>query len=268
MYNEYPVDFEYEGKNVQHTYSLYSVSRLFLFFFFPKKAGSPRYMAPEVALGKPYNEKCDVYSFAILLWEMITLREPFQLFGMKAFQTRVWQEDGEQKRPYIPDGSNNNKYERANAHSWTVPMKLLLKRSWCADIPTRNCMSQVSGILRKECVTARGGDETGLEHRRRRSTFVFSPSPVAASPNNKKDGSRRMGGLMQRMTSSKTTKFPSSSAPAIRMQATTASDSLKKATSPSPPPVSPPVAAATSPVVIETAHFAKQVDPHDDECSV
>jgi serine/threonine protein kinase len=32
--------------------------------------GSLRYMAPEVALDKPYNHKVDVYSFGILLWQV------------------------------------------------------------------------------------------------------------------------------------------------------------------------------------------------------
>ena len=32
--------------------------------------GSLRYMAPEVALKLPYNEKVDVYSFGIILWQM------------------------------------------------------------------------------------------------------------------------------------------------------------------------------------------------------
>jgi len=32
--------------------------------------GSMRYMAPEVALGHPYNHKVDVYSFAILFWQV------------------------------------------------------------------------------------------------------------------------------------------------------------------------------------------------------
>ena len=31
--------------------------------------GSMRYMAPEVALGNPYNHKVDVYSFGILFWQ-------------------------------------------------------------------------------------------------------------------------------------------------------------------------------------------------------
>lgn len=36
-----------------------------------------RYMAPELALSKPYDHKVDVFSFAITLWEMIRLKLPF-----------------------------------------------------------------------------------------------------------------------------------------------------------------------------------------------
>ena len=31
--------------------------------------GTPRYMAPEVALGQAYTEKVDVYSFSLIVWE-------------------------------------------------------------------------------------------------------------------------------------------------------------------------------------------------------
>ena len=40
--------------------------------------GTVAYMAPEVALRKPYNEKVDVYSFGIILWQMITGETPFE----------------------------------------------------------------------------------------------------------------------------------------------------------------------------------------------
>ncbi len=40
--------------------------------------GSPIYMAPEVINSQPYNEKADMYSFAILLWEMMALQTPYQ----------------------------------------------------------------------------------------------------------------------------------------------------------------------------------------------
>jgi serine/threonine protein kinase len=126
--------------------------------------GSPRYMSPEVALGQPYNEKCDSYSFAIMLWQMMSLQTPFECFTLNKLHERVWA-GKEQKRPFI------------NV-SWSVPLQLCLKRSWTADVKTRYSMSQVAGILKKELMVIRGGDDQGLEHLRRRSTFVFRPRKV------------------------------------------------------------------------------------------
>ena len=40
--------------------------------------GSLRYMAPEVAQHRLYNHLAEVYSFAIVLWEMVALRRPFE----------------------------------------------------------------------------------------------------------------------------------------------------------------------------------------------
>jgi serine/threonine protein kinase len=37
-----------------------------------ESVGSPFWMAPEVLMGKPYNEKADVYSFGVLLYEFLT----------------------------------------------------------------------------------------------------------------------------------------------------------------------------------------------------
>jgi serine/threonine protein kinase len=39
--------------------------------------GTPMWMAPEVLDNKPYNEAADVYSYAIVLWELLTGEEPF-----------------------------------------------------------------------------------------------------------------------------------------------------------------------------------------------
>jgi serine/threonine protein kinase len=45
----------------------------------PKEvAGSLRYMAPEIALGRPTHYASDVYSFGVLLWEMVTLDKPYK----------------------------------------------------------------------------------------------------------------------------------------------------------------------------------------------
>lgn len=40
--------------------------------------GSPVYMAPEILNDEPYNEKADVYSFGIVLWELVTCRLPYE----------------------------------------------------------------------------------------------------------------------------------------------------------------------------------------------
>ena len=43
-----------------------------------QQAGTVRYLAPEIARGKAYDEKADVYSFSILLWQIITGKLPFE----------------------------------------------------------------------------------------------------------------------------------------------------------------------------------------------
>eukprot|EP01087_Luapelamoeba_hula_P020947 TRINITY_DN7230_c0_g1_i2.p1 TRINITY_DN7230_c0_g1~~TRINITY_DN7230_c0_g1_i2.p1 ORF type:complete len:1005 (-),score=128.15 TRINITY_DN7230_c0_g1_i2:404-3418(-) len=40
--------------------------------------GTPLWMAPEVLMNKEYDEKADVYSFGIVLWEILTGQDPWQ----------------------------------------------------------------------------------------------------------------------------------------------------------------------------------------------
>ena len=51
--------------------------------------GSLRYMAPEVALNQPYNEKVDMYSYAIILYEIITGCAPFSGLNRDQFHAKV-----------------------------------------------------------------------------------------------------------------------------------------------------------------------------------
>lgn len=51
--------------------------------------GSLRYMAPEVVLGYPYNEKVDVYSFAVVMWALATGCEPFCDLDVASHRSKV-----------------------------------------------------------------------------------------------------------------------------------------------------------------------------------
>ena len=68
------------------------------------ETGSYRWMAPEVIRHEQYDERCDVYSFAILSWEMITYRIPFdQLMPVEA----AFAVAKEGSRPSIPSYFTN-----------------------------------------------------------------------------------------------------------------------------------------------------------------
>jgi serine/threonine protein kinase len=51
--------------------------------------GSRRYMAPEVCFSDPYNQKADVYSFGMLLYQVASLVTPFDGFSMNKHEREV-----------------------------------------------------------------------------------------------------------------------------------------------------------------------------------
>jgi serine/threonine protein kinase len=49
------------------------------------RTGSVPFMAPEVARCDPYDEKADVFGFAILLWEILSFKTAFPGYSRKIF---------------------------------------------------------------------------------------------------------------------------------------------------------------------------------------
>lgn len=76
--------------------------------------GSLRYMAPEVALKKPYTEKVDVHSFGILLWQMAADKVPFKGFNKDDYMTHVV----------------HNNYRPKIDSNWPAEFGDLLRRCW------------------------------------------------------------------------------------------------------------------------------------------
>merc|ERR1712146_423760 len=56
------------------------------------RCGSPAWSAPEVLRGESYNESADVFSFAIVMWEIAAQQPPYkgmdsnQIIGQVAFK--------------------------------------------------------------------------------------------------------------------------------------------------------------------------------------
>jgi hypothetical protein len=115
-------------------------------------------MSPEVAQSEPYNLTADVYSFGLLLWQVCSLELPYD--GMNRQDHSELVVYGNERPPLDS--------------SWSTPLRILMKRAWEPDPSVRPSMDSIYKILKREILALRDGDETGLEHNSRRSTFVLN----------------------------------------------------------------------------------------------
>jgi len=93
--------------------------------------GTQRYMAPEIALRKRCNLSADVFSFAILFWEIIALEVPFRGFTAITHFELVYNRCF---RPDIP-------------LFWPDHVRKLLERSWSKSITERPNMVEMKELL-------------------------------------------------------------------------------------------------------------------------
>ena len=92
-----------------------------------------RYMAPEVILEKPYNEKSDVHSFAVLCWEACAAKKPYSGLDAKKVKEHV-----------------SKWHERPNPYwSWPRRLRKIMKQGWTKRQEDRPTMAEFHKALVK-----------------------------------------------------------------------------------------------------------------------
>lgn len=90
--------------------------------------GTPLWMAPEVMMGESFNEKADVYSFGLILWFLLTTKEPYEEFeDLDAFSRAICLQH---VRPKIPEKCDPG-------------LKDLITRCWHSNPSVRPSFSEI-----------------------------------------------------------------------------------------------------------------------------
>ncbi|KAJ7537882.1 hypothetical protein O6H91_11G026200 [Diphasiastrum complanatum] len=104
------------------------------------ETGTVGYMAPEVLDGKPYNRKCDVYSFGICLWEIYCCDMPYPDLTFAEMTSAVVHQN---LRPDIPRCCPSS-------------LASVMKKCWDANPDKRPNMNEVVQML-ESIDTNKGG---------------------------------------------------------------------------------------------------------------
>jgi serine/threonine protein kinase len=86
-----------------------------------RRAGSPRYMAPENYLRTTYDQSVDIYALALLLWEVVALQSCFEDIKEYEFRTKVME------RGYRP----------VLDKSWPADCRKLMRHGWSTKVLDR-----------------------------------------------------------------------------------------------------------------------------------
>lgn len=123
------------------------------------RTGSVPYMAPEVADCRAYDCQCDVFSFAILLWEVLALKAAYKGYSRREFLERVVRK---QERPQL----NRN---------WPPLTRLMIREAWDHDPEKRPDMKRVAVMIRGDLneMSADASVRDRTAHMRERSAHSF-----------------------------------------------------------------------------------------------
>jgi serine/threonine protein kinase len=95
------------------------------------KVGTIRYMAPEVCLYQPYNVQCDIYSWSMVAYEILTQTRPFEGFTPELYCALVCRQGLRPTDPAAQHAAGNAGVHRSPfAHPIPEEWCVLLKRAW------------------------------------------------------------------------------------------------------------------------------------------
>ncbi|CAN0104409.1 unnamed protein product, partial [Hapterophycus canaliculatus] len=94
------------------------------------EVGSYRYMAPELVKHEPYNSKVDIYSWAILSWEILAIDKPYAGINESTFKVVLGGD-----RPDL-------------RKSWPDRLCKLLCSAWHADHTKRPAAAEIVAVLK------------------------------------------------------------------------------------------------------------------------
>lgn len=138
-------------------------------FDLTQNSGSKRYMSPECALSASYNLKSDVYAWALISHEILTLARPFQDIPSEHHDEYVYRHG---VRPEIPD-------------AWPKGFKKLLETCWSEDIDERYDMHTAKKKLKKQIPLLL--EAKNMKH----PLLLKSKSTLTSSKGSSKSSSRR-----------------------------------------------------------------------------
>ncbi|KAH6793011.1 Mitogen activated protein kinase kinase like protein [Perilla frutescens var. hirtella] len=93
-------------------------------------AGTPEWMAPELIRNEPFTEKCDIFSLGVIMWELCTLKRPWE--GIPSVQV-VYAVGNDGQTLEIPEG----------------PLGKLIADCWAEPDERPNCREVLSRL--QEC---------------------------------------------------------------------------------------------------------------------
>jgi serine/threonine protein kinase len=117
--------------------------------------GSRRYMAPEVARSEPYHLSADMYSFAIVLWEVLS------------FEKAYWDMTLDEHKTNVVEGDERPKPLR----KWSMSLQALLQGCWHKDATLRPPSKQVQKALQQELESFSNQHHIRLHQRSRRASM-------------------------------------------------------------------------------------------------